>query len=144
MIKSLRKELGLTQQKFADKFGIPLRTVANWEYVNDPADYMYIMLKKVIGMEKLHLTTFVFIEYRDSAGMGSTKMFPTIDEAIQYAQDAWDNLGKADQNTYINDKAGEFCVAEVPVEWDNTALEFHPITTDYTPFWRAFSKVKEK
>lgn len=29
--KGLREQRGLTQKDFADKFGIPLRTVQNWE-----------------------------------------------------------------------------------------------------------------
>lgn len=30
-VKSLRKASGLSQQKFADYFGIPKRTIENWE-----------------------------------------------------------------------------------------------------------------
>ena len=31
-LKELRKELGLSQAKFAEKFGIPIRTIQDWEY----------------------------------------------------------------------------------------------------------------
>ena len=31
-LKELRKELGLSQAKFAEKFGIPVRTIQDWEY----------------------------------------------------------------------------------------------------------------
>ena len=30
-IKELREKTGLSQQKFGDYFGIPMRTVQNWE-----------------------------------------------------------------------------------------------------------------
>lgn len=30
-IKQLREQTGLSQQKFGDYFGIPLRTIQNWE-----------------------------------------------------------------------------------------------------------------
>ena len=30
-IKELREKTGLSQQKFGDYFGIPLRTIQNWE-----------------------------------------------------------------------------------------------------------------
>lgn len=30
-VKELRKQTGLSQQKFGDYFGIPLRTIQNWE-----------------------------------------------------------------------------------------------------------------
>ena len=31
LLKAMRKEAGMTQRKFAEYFGIPLRTVEDWE-----------------------------------------------------------------------------------------------------------------
>lgn len=39
-IASLRMERGLTQKEFAENFGIPLRTVQNWESRGCCPDYV--------------------------------------------------------------------------------------------------------
>ena len=37
MLKQKRKEAGLTQKQLAEKSGVPLRTIQNWEdHVNEP------------------------------------------------------------------------------------------------------------
>ena len=51
-IKKLRAELGLSQQKFAKKFGIPLRTVQDWEYgKREVRSYIVNMMQKIIELE---------------------------------------------------------------------------------------------
>ena len=51
-IKELRKELGLSQAKFAEKFGIPLRTVQDWEYgKREVRSYIVNMMYKIIELE---------------------------------------------------------------------------------------------
>ena len=52
-IKKLRAELGLTQKKFGEKFGIPIRTVQDWEYENrEPRSYIIYMMYRIIELEK--------------------------------------------------------------------------------------------
>ena len=56
-IKAIRKELGLTQVQFADKFGIPVRTIKSWETHNEEhhreaPDYVYDMIQKVVEAER--------------------------------------------------------------------------------------------
>lgn len=52
-VKELRKELRLSQVQFAAKFGIPLRTVQDWEYGKREArSYIVDMMYKIIELEK--------------------------------------------------------------------------------------------
>ncbi len=51
-IKELRKGLGLSQAKFAEKFGVPLRTVQDWEYgKREVRSYIVNMMCKIIELE---------------------------------------------------------------------------------------------
>lgn len=51
-LKELRKELGLSQAKFAEKFGIPLRTIQDWEYgKREVRSYIVNMLYRIIELE---------------------------------------------------------------------------------------------
>lgn len=51
-LKELRKELGLSQAKFAEKFGIPVRTIQDWEYgKREIRSYIVNMMYKIIELE---------------------------------------------------------------------------------------------
>ena len=55
-IKVLRGHTGLSQAKFAEKYGIPKRTVENWEGgVNEPPTYVLRLLERVVA-EDFHDT----------------------------------------------------------------------------------------
>lgn len=44
--RALRKKTGLSMQKFGDKYGIPFRTVQDWERdMRTPPEYVYELLK---------------------------------------------------------------------------------------------------
>lgn len=48
-IRELRAITGLSAQKFGDKYGIPLRTIQNWEGgVNNPPEYVLGLLERVV------------------------------------------------------------------------------------------------
>ncbi|MGN0338643.1 MAG: helix-turn-helix domain-containing protein [Lachnospiraceae bacterium] len=48
-IKEMRELLGLSQQKFGDKYEIPRRTIQNWENgVNVPPDYVLQLLERCV------------------------------------------------------------------------------------------------
>lgn len=52
-LKELRKELGLSQAKFAERFGIPLRTLQDWEYGRrEVRSYIVDMMYRIKGLEK--------------------------------------------------------------------------------------------
>lgn len=48
-IRKLRLKTGLSMQKFGDKYGIPMRTIQNWERGrNEPLPYLVNLLKRVV------------------------------------------------------------------------------------------------
>lgn len=52
-IKYLRSQLDLTQNEFAAYFGIPVKTVRNWEQgLNTPPQYVPLMIQRIINSEK--------------------------------------------------------------------------------------------
>lgn len=52
-IKDLRARTGLTQREFAEHFGIPRRTIENWEAgVNQPPQYVISLLEIAIEKEE--------------------------------------------------------------------------------------------
>lgn len=44
LCKEIRRDFGLTQVQFADRFGIPLRTVQGWESRRTMPQYIYNIL----------------------------------------------------------------------------------------------------
>ena len=53
LIKELRKITGLSQAQFAEKFHIPVGTLAHWEQgIRKPPDYVIYMITKIIYNER--------------------------------------------------------------------------------------------
>lgn len=51
-IKKLRKEAGMTQKAFSEFFGIPVRTLQDWEAgVRTPPDYVVRLLPYKLNLE---------------------------------------------------------------------------------------------
>ena len=51
--KELRKKTRLTQAAFAERYGIPKRTVENWESgTNRPPGYVLRMLKQIVEIDE--------------------------------------------------------------------------------------------
>ena len=54
IIKQLRSEAGMTQKQFADYFGIPYRTLQDWERgIRHMPDYLLRLFVYKMKMEKL-------------------------------------------------------------------------------------------
>lgn len=54
IVKQLRSEAGMTQKQFADYFGIPYRTLQDWERgVRHMPDYLLRLFVYKMKMEKL-------------------------------------------------------------------------------------------
>ena len=52
-IKELRKKTGLSQSKFSAKFGIPVRTLQQWEQgISAPPDYLIRMMAYIMRLEE--------------------------------------------------------------------------------------------
>lgn len=66
-IKILRRILSMSQQKFANYFGIPIGTIRNWEQgVSNPPEYVYNMINKIIRRDKMiNIETIKFIKVLD-------------------------------------------------------------------------------
>ena len=59
-IRELRTELGDTQREFADRYGIPFRTVQNWENgVRKPPEYIIRLLEERIRNDLVNRKTAV-------------------------------------------------------------------------------------
>ena len=89
-IKELREQTGLTQQKFADYFGIPVSTMRNWEYgVCECNQYILDMMEyklKGEGLIEVGLRTF---EVKADVLMRDM----TVDEARKRIMDALKEAG---------------------------------------------------
>ena len=52
-IKELRKKTGLSQSKFSAKFGIPVRTLQQWEQgISAPPEYLVRMMTYIMKLEE--------------------------------------------------------------------------------------------
>lgn len=54
-IRDIRDRTGLSQSKFAAKFGIPVNTIQTWEAGNsEPRPYILFMMSRILELEELH------------------------------------------------------------------------------------------
>jgi DNA-binding transcriptional regulator YiaG len=48
--RELRASTGMTQQAFAERFGIPKRTIENWDSgISKPPPYVIGMMEEILG-----------------------------------------------------------------------------------------------
>lgn len=140
-IREIRKMTGLSQARFGEKYGIPTRTIEDWEAERRTApEYVIEMLTKVVKMEQVNMTAWYFIEYRVGFGTGTEKRFKTRQEAEEYARDEWDRMSNADRESYRKDPGAQFFVAELAVEWDDYEEDWTAPSYDCTPVWDALSE----
>lgn len=67
ILKSMRKEANMTQRDFAEYFGIPIRTVEDWERgVRHMPDYVLRLFVYKMEMEKLISAHPEWTEYQSS------------------------------------------------------------------------------
>lgn len=54
-MKEIRKSLGLTQKEFGKKYGIPRRTIEDWDRgINFPSNYWVEIFVKLLKYERLY------------------------------------------------------------------------------------------
>lgn len=64
-VKELRLKTGLSAQKFGDRYGIPMRTIQNWEYEKTiPPLYVVGLLRRVV-LEDVENGVFDEVEESD-------------------------------------------------------------------------------
>lgn len=144
-IKELRAGTGLSQAKFSEKYGIPERTIQDWEAEKrTPPDYVIDMLAYIIADENVNHTAWVFHECREDRCTGHYELFKDKDAAIKHAKDEWELMCTRDQRSYITDPAGMFFVAEMPVEWEDSFGCFEPDFSAFTPVWDAIAEARGK
>lgn len=137
-VKEMRKKSGLSAQKFGDKYGIPLRTIQEWERGGRTApDYVIDLLAFAVASEKTVPMMYVFEKYRDKGGIGSIKTFTSRITALEYAQNEWATMNEADQRSYSEDSAGLFRVYLARAEWEEIGEEFVP-EEEVLDIWSAF------
>ena len=67
ILKSMRKEANMTQRDFAEYFGIPIRTVEDWERgVRHMSDYVLRLLAYKMEMENLISAHPEWTDYQSS------------------------------------------------------------------------------
>lgn len=80
----------------------------------------------------------IFREYRDSRGIGSTKVFETKEEAIAFAEAEWKHLAESDKKSYKKDPAGIFAVGLAEMVYDEVDEEFYPGADLEEVYWEAY------
>lgn len=96
-IKAIRQLTGLSQTAFGKKYGIPMRTVQNWENgTNEAPEYVVGMLEQIVWEndrdEHLHWTLV------DDCGTDYfTSLYDSRAEALDRAEAEWNNLTDHDR-----------------------------------------------
>lgn len=137
-IKEIREMTALSQNRFAEAYGIPIGTLHHWEAgERKPPEYVLELISRIAQLQALNIKAYVFSEYRDSKGVGSHKTFKRMTEAIQYAAQGWDHMSNSDRESYKKDSAPEFFVGEASMVWDEDELEYiiDPETIEVIQRW---------
>ena len=101
-IKEMRALLGLTQQAFADKYGIPKRNIENWETgKNAPPEWAKNLLEKAVledSKEEKRMGKYIVIdEKRNGIGEIFDENYETAKEAVESAEGQWSHLTAMEQ-----------------------------------------------
>lgn len=96
-IKALRKMTGLSQTAFGKKYGIPMRTIQNWENgANEAPEYVVGMLEQIVW-EQDRDERMQWYGVDDCGTDYYTEAYASRTEAIERAGDAWNNLTEHDR-----------------------------------------------
>lgn len=98
-IKRIRKQAGLSQRALGLKFGIPARTIQNWEYgVSEAPEYLLDLIEEKINRKEpeLHLT----LHYKNGT---------TIEQGVNYLHFEGDGI-------FFTVKSGMHPIFQEPVK----------------------------
>lgn len=135
-VKELRSEMGLSQQKFGKKFGIPRRTVENWESGSTKAsDYVLELLRYRVESEKIKHAAYVFRILGN--GIDEFRLFFSETEAIEKCKSEWDKLTEEEKTAFWEDSDAVYGVVYTDVIWDDGDKVFVPVFTNEEQIWSA-------
>lgn len=136
-VKALRLATDMSQAAFAREYGIPVRTLQNWESgTTVPPSYVYDLLERAVATHSILPCAYVLHTYRDKMGIGDMITFTDLSAALSYAADEWATLVKADKDSYKNDPAGRFDVTLQVCEYEDG--EYIPTGETIEDIWSAF------
>ena len=117
-IKALRLDTELSQPKFGARYGIPLRTIQNWEYgINEPPQYVYDMLRRLIQLDNMHIMAYTLTVKSNARENAEYTFFRTYEEAVEYSWQKWNRLPMREQGRYITTKGARYDICYSEVEW---------------------------
>lgn len=123
IIRKLRKKTGLSQKKFGERYGIPERTIQDWERDRrKPTAYVIEMLSRIVQAEELIPVTYYYEEAFDG---GECKFFNNDVDAIKYAKETTNNLSDH-MKEKIKSEGGFVQVTLTELEWDEQMMEYYP------------------
>lgn len=136
-VKNLRASLKMSRARFSEKYGIPARTIDDWENERRvPANYLVDLLARRVASENIIPTAWVFTEYRDARAYGEDEIFADKCEAIDAAWTHWDRLSEHDRKDYFEGEAW-FYVGLFRMEWDENLEKFEPEGDPLVVAWDA-------
>ena len=124
--KELRRKSGLSQQAFAEKYGVSWKTVQAWEYGVSSKDWVLRLITKAEASEQVQHEAFFLEEYRDSWGNGSCNPYKTREEAEEACWKKWEAMSDKERGSYLEDDAGRFWVYRAHCTWDEETDGWEP------------------
>jgi transcriptional regulator with XRE-family HTH domain len=119
-IKALMTSLKMSRAKFSEHFGIPARTIDDWENERrEPSDYVVDMLIKLAASEKTIPTAWIVIDMKDNYSDGDSEYYTDKNEAILAAVTAWNNMTEHEQN-----RRDLYFVGLYALEWNDDLEDF--------------------
>lgn len=124
-VNVLRKSTGMSQDRFAETYGIPAATIRNWEQgKSNPPEYVLNMLKRAIETEKTVPMMWVFYGFSDKGNTCFAETFASKEEAIDHANRYWDYLTWREHEYYTKDQAAQCFVGLYEAEWDDVMGDY--------------------
>lgn len=165
MIKKLREKTGLSQRKFAEELGIPVRTIQEWEQGRSrPPAYVINMIKKIIDIDNIN--NFQYIENKvkvktefkvciDNPFPNCKKIYPIQQRKVKQLYDILsqnDNVTKiivfgssVTQSCHIGSDVDIYCEIKKYIYPINCALDFpFDLWTNFTVDERLKSEIDKK
>lgn len=121
-IKEIIARAGMSQNKFADAYGIPKNTVHNWcQGANEPPEYLVDLIAKDVESKTTIPMAWVLTDY--NGNVGDDRIFTDRHAAVEEAKAEWAHLSEHDKANYRKPDAW-FHVGLYRLEWDDSFEEY--------------------